>query len=1280
MKKLCYALIALLGYSRPAIQGHAGPAAGEDHAFFASRGISFYASFEESLTADYSAGRSDPINPKWRPLYQQQKITFPSGRNGNCASAESLCLVYDPVGIFAPDKGSVSFWFRPVRGDMWSLFQVTAKEWGVGPNSRLQMDLYHAMFLFGTSPLLRPGFYRALIRPALSPIEACISVPELHREEWHHFVWVWENTEGMRGYLDGEQVFDNWGTVAWIAMMTPSVIKLGSMSAIDELVFFRHALPFADVQGLRRGTLPGPRPEEKEYAIPEAARAGVAHSYGLDEMPAYPLVAPGTPVTFTAVDFDRAVDGRRPMLYCLDGNRASCWPDSHVELSNSDYLDITYPGGTKANYFRIISDGNRFALSKNGETAPFWTDEVRPERDGWADKLVRRVFLDDPVRFDKLRLDRKGARIGEFYVCEVCPEPLNVGAGDVRRYTFSQTSDIRSVASTADVYALYHSHPSPVALAGAAPAAESDLVVPGNPLVPFHLLCPPFTEATGVAAVGLELAFTAPRNRRDDVLRVRIVDPVTPVRDLVNTEFKLQFDAADPGAQVFRVGLDMPDVLFDQGTRLWVWLVSRDGSDLILSDSRLALHTVPVARAAEEMVKNTMRLVAHTYSWSSEGHIWSRSYKWPGDESYYYAWSEWAGLLNIVKNRLAPDNTVVGTYWHAIRPITHRSYEKWVDYGRSKALRELEHTRFEAPETWPNPAGAPEWALYQNELLNSFLRIVRWWHDNRLVEETGILGGYGDDTQFTGDAFWVYSATGDRKLFRILEAVTNGTWKHSGLHSGFPTRTNDVGHDAEEVVGAWPIMIVADYGNPKYIEMTMETMSLVDFFTTETALGHRHLKSWYLSATQMKTQGRYGVDNLANSQFALLGHALAWYNRCPKLVQFYREWCDAWMADFGRAQEMNVEGPISVRMPDDIPIPHVGAMSSQTMQHHFFVTGLLTGDSKYIDRALRNDDGVFYRYYRGEWDQGMLLRNFAFMRHLLLEDERLQSSAPVKKPDVFTRYLLEKDKQILANEYRKALDLYAGGREYLYTHGQPSLDRLWGLFVEPMFMGMLGGHPTGHRRSSTWPGMAISYVDAGGDLASLVLENRTDEMKCLILNFNKRRKNAVVRLWQLVPGRYEITAGPDGDGDDRMDALKHRENVRIERASRVTVPVPFGTVQVVHVRQLSREPVPALLPDLAIGTDDLSRNDSNGTFEVLVHNVGSRAAGPFEVALLNKRGGAVAVKTAAGLDAPVDLRPRRVLVRLPLRKRRLKQVAAVSIRPFHGEREITTENNRVEVP
>ncbi|MDP6113288.1 MAG: hypothetical protein QGG53_15605 [Planctomycetota bacterium] len=1243
--------------------------------FFVSRGITFYAPFEESLDSHYSDGRSHPINAPWSPVYQQLGITYPKGKFGNCASAQNLRILYDPAKVFFPDRGAVSFWFKPVKGDIATLFQVTAREWGVGPNSLLQRDLYWDTFLFGTSSLIRKGTYRALIRPALDPIEECFNLGELDRDSWFHFAWTWDNTQGMRGYLNGKRIFDNWGTVTWIHMMTPNVVKFHSMSSIDELYFFKRSFTPAEILRLSRGDVPSPVEEEKEYSIPEPQQRDIAHSYGLDEIPNYPLITADAPVTFTVIDFKKAIDGKRPMLYCLDGNRVSCWPDSHVELVNTDYLDITYPGEVKANYFRVIADGKRFAVSRNGELKPFWTDEVRTEQDGWEDKLVRRFWSKTPLYFDRLRLDRKGARIGEFYVYHVEEGSLQMSGRKPRIFSFDRVTDIRSLEWEGGVYQYYHNHPSPVALGSVTTENGNLPVIPGNPLVPFHLVSPPFDEQTGIAAVSLNLALTAPENKLEDILRLRIVDPITKERDLVNTEFKVRFDPGSKGSQVFRLSFDMTDFVFNKGSRLWVWLVSKSGSDVDLSQSALIVHTLPVEAAAKEMVKNTMRLVAHTYSWSSEGHRWSHSFKWPGEEMIHYTWSEWAGLLNIVKNRLAPDNKLVGTYWHAIRPREHYIFKKWVDYSKNEDLRKLEHTRIEAPEEWPNPAKAPEWALYQNELLRSFVRIVHWWHDNRLVYETGILGGYGDDTQFTGDAFWIYFATGDPKLFRILEAVSDGTWKSAGVQNGFPARVNDVGHDAEEVVGAWPLMILADYGNPKYVEMTMQSMSLMDFFTTETALGHRHFRSWYMGASGIKTRGRYGVDNLANAQFALLGHSLGWYNRCPKLVEFYRDWCDAWLADFKRAKEMNVKGPLSIQMPDDVPIPHVGGMSSQTMQHQFFVTGLLTGDNKYIDRALTNDDGVFVKYSNGRWDQGMLLRDFAVMRHMLLEDERLKNLRLVKRPGIFTKHYLTKDKTGLAKEYKRLLDVFAGGLEYLYSQGQPSLDRLWGMMHYPMFLGILGGNATGHRTSSTWPGLAISFVDAGTDLASLVLENRAKEMKVLLFNFNRQRKSATIRLWQLEPGEYELTAGPDRDGDDQMDAVTYTKKLNVERATRVTLPVPYGVSQVAHIQQLSRKDVPQLLPDLAIGKDDLSYNKRNGSLEVIVHNIGSKGAEAFEVKLLSKRGRSIALKKLAGLEAPVDLKPRTILVRFQMKENALKRIHSVSVTSINRDQEITRENN-----
>ena len=75
------------------------------------------------------------------------------------------------------------------------------------------------------------------------------------------------------------------------------------------------------------------------------------------------------------------------MWFALDGNRVSSWPTSHVEIANSDELVIDYDGPQTVNYLRVLSDGNRFSVATR-EGLTLWEDEVRPERDGWEDKLA----------------------------------------------------------------------------------------------------------------------------------------------------------------------------------------------------------------------------------------------------------------------------------------------------------------------------------------------------------------------------------------------------------------------------------------------------------------------------------------------------------------------------------------------------------------------------------------------------------------------------------------------------------------------------------------------------------------------------------------------------------------------------------------------------------------------------------------------------------------------------------------------------------------------------
>ena len=1181
---------------------------------------------------------------------------------------------------FAPDRGAVSFWFLPAAGDLWTFFQVHAREPGVGPNSRRQMDLYMATFLFGTSPVLREGFYRALIRPALVAVDETFTLPELDRDAWHHVVWTWDHTQGMRLFVDGDKVVDNWGTESWIQMMTPGIIKLKSMRACDELLLFGRALSEAEAVALYDGQLPAPAPPAP-IAIPPDLEMYVAHSYGLDAGDGYPVLRPDTPVTITPLHAVDARDGRQPIWFALDGNRTSSWPISHIEIANSDCLVVDYGRRVRANHLRVLSDGPRFSV-RTGDGRTLWTDEVRPERDGWEDKLVRHRWLPEPVELERLVLDRHGARVGEFWAYDVAPGTLKVAGSQPLHLQPGRVGELGDHDREGGIYALYHSGPSVAIGMTAAPATGSPDRLELAPLAPVHLVTEPMTRRTGVAGLRLRLALVAPPNRSEAVFRVRVVDPVTKERDLFNADLKMRFEEGE-AAHLYDLSVDLRDIVLEPGRSLWVWLVPRHGGSLDLAASDLTLIGVPVDVAAREFVTDTRAMVERAYAYSSEPHPWTRSWKWPGDERFYYLWSEWAPLTHLIRTGLGADDPVVGTYWHVLRPDSLARLVDYVDYSRNAELRHLPYTRPPSPKI-DNPSGAPAWALYQRELLEVYLDIVQWWHDERLDPATGILRGYGDDTQLTGEAFWLYFCTGDDRVRRLLRSVAEGTWAHAGFYRGYPMRTNDVGHNAEEVVGAWPLLTLSEYGDPRYVEMTMETLSLLDFVTTRTQLGHRHFKSWYFSASEVVTDGDLGIDNFGNSAYTILGHMLSWYNRNPTLTSFYREWADAWLDDFARSRKQGFTKAVSVRIPSETYVEGV-YHRPYTMPHQFLITGLLTGDSTYVERALRNDDGFFPDYGR-RGGEGMLYRDFAFQRHRLREARFADVLA--EPGSAFEKWFVSGDRTPLAEHYAKRVDDYGRGTRYLYTEGQPSTDRLWGLWDENLFVAYLGGYAAGHRRTSNWPGLALSYTDAGTDLASLVLVNRTDEVAVHVYNFARSRDDVGIRLWQLEPGVYRLVTGVDADEngvfDDEGRTMSRRVVVR--RGSRVRVPVPYGQMQLVRLTQVEARPEPELLPDLAIGRHDVTYEygeDGDGRLHVTVHNIGSAPAGPALVHALDRRGRDLVQGAVATLEAPVDLRPRTATVTLPLswkQWRRTERITVTAARlPMEQlpirDLEITDENN-----
>jgi hypothetical protein len=101
-------------------------------------------------------------------------------------------------------------------------------------------------------------------------------------------------------------------------------------------------------------------------------------------------------------------------------------------------------------------------------------------------------------------------------------------------------------------------------------------------------------------------------------------------------------------------------------------------------------------------------------------------------------------------------------------------------------------------------------------------------------------------------------------------------------------------------------------------------------------------------------------------------------------------------------------------------------------------------------------------------------------------------------------------------------------------------------------------------------------------------------------------------------------------------------------------------------------------PDLGIGADDV--HVSKGSIRVTVHSLGSVAAPPSTVTLIDASGHVVASAKVPAIPAPLDLLPKKAQVTLHFGAGVRIAGARVRVGLGEGVREITQLNNEVVVP
>jgi len=250
------------------------------------------------------------------------------------------------------------------------------------------------------------------------------------------------------------------------------------------------------------------------------------------------------------------------------------------------------------------------------------------------------------------------------------------------------------------------------------------------------------------------------------------------------------------------------------------------------------------------------------------------------------------------------------------------------------------------------------------------------------------------------------------------------------------------------------------------------------------------------------------------------------------------------------------------------------------------------------------------------------------------------------------------------------MSLHAMGWAFpMLTEAEQSTDRVW-LPLNLVQHVVLGGEAI--TRNEPYPLHAVSWENATGRLMPFVQRADRDHLEVLVHNLDEEEATVNMRVWRLDHGRYRIRMGPT-DGHPVFD----RQGT-LARYGRIPVTVPAHTTYRLRVDQV--EPLPDIRqrPDLAVTAHDAFYNYDVSALTFQVHNIGNRPSGPFTVRV--RVGNEILLeREMESLDAPTDLFPKRIGVKVRNLAPYERGPITIEIDPENRVDEITTANNVLDI-
>ena len=1280
----------------------------------AEPGLLFYLSGDHGFNADYAAGGNAAPN-----FLSDVKI-LPGGAKGSylqCGNNQLLSY-WAPGNIYA-QRGTLSFYWRsrdPVDETAFPIFRVGYADHSSWDQVWLRID-YNGH-----------GFDAFVTDVNLSRTRVSYAMPNFPKpDQWVHLTLTWDETTGIRFYVDGKMVAEKAATGmfdAGLDQFGPHSRIIGPTGVestycydrggdIDEVRIYDRALSDENVASLAKGETPQNIPAvSRSFASAETQKEWWFH-YGWNRPGDIPAPLPAANTTVRKVQINDAFDIGRWWWRATDGIRETTWPGvynrsrltgrfDYFQLPDWDCYAISgktvtfilpqepwnhleFNGGAFGNMTLLTPDVSEDAVRRSGLDGTTLPGKTLFERPSGQETTFH--DFSTPVTGGKLRFTNveQETPIGEFSAYYVHAGDPPAGIVQLKYRLSRSTAPDDNPSLTPLVSFIHDRYPAyersvivgmPGGIGGSRVAlARANALrsrfggkeeAPAMPIV--HILIP--ADLRGLPANTTHV----PSYTWDDVYAgldgIAIDLPALHVKATHGDYVPMNIEVRDPLWPM----RDMLNFTFSvkPGEAHTLWLDTRDR---ILSNDKSLLITIASASAefnAGALEGAEVRLIFKPYKDALKEHVADRLTQVRDNFSNMTEEHVNSRRLNTYNRfyaditdllRVDPSNDLGRKYWHEWNPETAAP-----DYT--------------APTV---PAGVPRWAYLQALDVDYFKRIADFYIDKRQAWDGEFGGGLGDDSDFTNlFPSLALMGTEPEKLKASLSRELEAMYENKMWTNGLATAQFDELHSYEDGLNVLGQSLMIDFGNPKDLERAMVTARRLEWLTSVNAAGHRHIRSAYFSGAKMAEGGVWGWTKGRGYMVFHPALDMVLFNGAPETRKMVLETVDGMLAH--RKQEADgrwvTRTEINFKTDEDLP------GGDATPDFMFWAAYRWTGDKKYLlpfmdagpaSLAHISSNSLDTLELRDAW--GKQLAAAAGTTDATTGVAPTAAQSMTGSAETFA-WLATGDTKYLDRLYSAQLEAESD-REWINTEGSLWIDRVTDS-AGPMFVNTelqrarFGG--VALVRNHVYPGNAVGWrFDAPATPSSvgiLVPEASPDHLKIVVYNLDAVPVKAQMTGWEIDPGKWEITQGTRGDEETDLVENVSTRSAAFERSTSLDFTFAPHTTTVLELKLVEKGVPYWSRPDLGIGADDIKVEGNR--IRVTVHSLGAVDAPASKVVLRDAAGKVLATARAAALKAPLDLLPKTEVITLTLPHGADWKGGSVSVEMNGKLPEITQLNNRVQ--